>query len=236
VRSVMRFPKVVFIATALVVVPALAVALLLTAPSRVVEVRLSRVLLTEGKPPVALGDQRALDFAGKTGLAQLRIQVPAKSGIWITDRQIGVETLGVRGDWTRTASIGDSASAGGRTISRTMWLALPARVKKCRFTIGFRRQTLREEGKRLLDQSGCSRRFPTISDWITKHLPRTERWLDYRCEVPVTASSIQPEAYNPSWQPTPVVRLSAFSRFAARSGCTYCSTFYANAKGILLVR
>jgi len=66
--SVMPFPKVIFIATALVGVPALAAALVLRAPSRVLEVRLGRLLRTQGEPPGAFGDQRAEYSAGKPSL------------------------------------------------------------------------------------------------------------------------------------------------------------------------
>ena len=193
----MRFPKALFIATPLVAVPLLALALLRTSLSDSPEVNLTRLL--EGDRP----------RAAEGWDAEFQIQGPPESRIWLEESQIGVEVLGVRGDWTRMAAKGKSpapSSSGlsqGRTISRKFWLGLPARVKSCRFTIGFRRETLNERGMRALRKSGVARRFPAISGWILEHLPHTERWLECRREVRVAASSIKIEAHNESLHSTP---------------------------------
>jgi hypothetical protein len=70
-----------------------------------------------------------------------------------------------------------------------MWLVLPAEVKTCRFTIGFRGLTLQERGMILLTKSRLPRRFPTVANWIIKHLPTTERWVRCRHDVQLIASA-----------------------------------------------
>lgn len=189
-----RSPKALVIVAALIALLTLAIALPRLRPSEIVDVRLSRLLLT--------GDERqgTLNHTAKNYLAEFRFEVPSGKKIWLTDQPIGVETLQGRKGWTLTGPNIDSAAQPksgtprGRTISRTIWLAIPADVKRCRFTIGFRYQTPQEAGMGLLDKLGGSRRFPAVSGWIVKHLPNTERWLAYRREVPVTGSSIKPMA------------------------------------------
>ena len=198
----MRFPKVVSVAATLVAVLLLALALLRTTLSDGPEVRLTRLLEDEG--PRKLGDKRAANFTEPTSVAvkswnaEFLIQVPSESQIWLENTAIGVEVLGVRGDWERTAPKGKSPARHlpGRTISRTFWLALPPGVKSCRLTIGFRHETLYERGTRVLKKSAVARRFPAISGWIRKQLPSTERWLECRREIHVTASSLKVKAHN----------------------------------------
>jgi len=166
--GVMRFPKVLVVATTLIAVALLALALVRPA-SQLPEVRLNRLLRVEGARLGTLQDKHAPDFsamasaAAETWMAEFLIQVPSESGIWLADGQIGVEVLGVRGDWTRLRPKEESPappSSGlscGRTISWTIWRVLPAGVQRCRFTIGFRGETLQERG------IGC--RAPLPSDF-----------------------------------------------------------------------
>ena len=197
----MRFRnKAILITAALVGVGLLAVTSLQPGRSEGPEVRLNR--LDKG----GLDFSRIISLPAGTWRAEFQIQVPSGSRIWITDGPIGVEMLGAGGDWTRTPTNSTAQPSSspwrGRTISRTMWLALPAGVKSCRFTIGYRRPTLKERGMMVLDKWGLSRRYPAVSGWIAQHLPANEQWLSCRREVEVAACPIKPEVYGEVAAPT----------------------------------
>jgi len=189
-----RGPNVRLVAGLLVGMSLVALALLRTGPSDIPEARVTRLLRVEGEHAGSSEDAQAFSRkdAAATGSwrVEFRIQVPSKSRIWLTDEDIGIEIPGVHGDWTRVAAPGGKSPTPHslqRTISRTTWFALPAGVKRCRLTIGFRRETLQEHCMRLLDESGASGRFPKTSDWIVKHLPSTRQWRVCRRELQLMA-------------------------------------------------
>ena len=196
----MRFVKLLLIAAALVAVPLVTLALLHECLSAHPEIRLTRVLRIQGQPSGTSNDifsrdsSQMTNLTGKTWMAEFLFQVPSDSSIWIDDQPILVEVRGLSRNWTRCTREEPptpSQARPARTISKTMWVALPAGAKKCRFTVGFRPETTQEFGMRVLTKSGISRRFPGVSGWITKRLSTTVRWRAYRREVPVTTPANQ---------------------------------------------
>jgi hypothetical protein len=125
-----------------------------------------------------------------THLAEFEIRVLSEQKLWITEEAIGVEVFRRRSGWSRLVSEGEPPPGNpwlrpGRVLTRTIWVPLPAETTSCRLTIGFRHQMPREDGLKVLDQSGVASHFPGVIPWLTKHLPTRQRWMVCRREVEV---------------------------------------------------
>ena len=207
----MRTHRVTLIIAAVVAVVTIEVALLWPRVSAAPEVRLTRLLRVEPQPSDASGDQYASSFLGMADLgaetwkAEFEIRVPSRSCLGLTNGEIGVEMLGLDGGWSPTATVASpvpmaltrlAAIEHSTILFRTIRLSLPAQVRSCRFTVGFRLPTRQERCMHVLMKSCLWRRFPGPSAWITKRLPTTERWLVCRREVQVAGSPIAPEGQN----------------------------------------
>jgi hypothetical protein len=203
-----------FVASTLVALGALAVALLRPKGDRLPEVRFTRILRGGAEPadsPYFALPFSALPtgFGGRTLEAEFEVRAPPGSGIGLTNGAIGVEILSREGNW---APMPVSPSLLSPSIFETMWLrplstrmtcgtfrfSLPDSVPTCRFTIGFRLPTLKERCMATLFRTGVCRRFPGLSFWISMRMPATQKWLVSRSEVQVLPSHIQPEKVHDS--------------------------------------
>lgn len=209
---------VILIATTLVAVTVLALALLRprVAVVPVPELRLSRLVRIEPEPPDTLRNQddpffpeRLLGLSAETWRAEFVVRSPPGTGIVFTNGVIGVEMFGFEGDWSAPAVVEKPwgeflPSSGVEWTLRTITLVLPTTVRSCQFNIGFRPPTFQGRGLMVLEKSGLWRRFPGISMWIYKRLPKTERWLICRPVLQVAAPPIRIETHSARSSPQPL--------------------------------
>jgi len=203
----MRFVRAAVLVTILGVVPLLAVTLLRARACQTPEVRLSRLVRLQ--PELSENDSADSSFfridgvESETWRAELEIRAAPGTGVVLTNGEIGVEILGLHGDWTAMAASSAPVLPAGLRLqftTRTVRILLPERTRSCRFSVGFRPATLRERGLIVLRKSGLPRRFPWLSAWISGRLPTTEHWLEYRGEVQLPAFPIEQEAPHSSPQ------------------------------------